>query len=228
MDTGSLKTYLFKARTAIIWFWSSVPHRTEKWPFYKFILVKCMSLKVVFSLSTVALPTVLYLTKWVINHNLGFVWFFYFFLRIVLERRNKYFVSQEEFHKVPHHSAWGPVVLLPDSGLSLSLSDIPLPEGFLFCIRLAHIGLVTWILSWLTAGNVVWLLAANISYVWCETLCEKASPMFLPGRSTLQWKAIIYHGTWLWAQKSDFTQRLKWRQQMKTETDCGWKKKASF
>lgn len=153
---------------------------------------------------------------------------FFFFLRIVLERRHKYFLSQEEFHEVPHHSELGPVVLLQDSGLSLSLSNIPLPEGFLFCIHSAHIGLVTWILSRLTAGNVVWPRAANISYVWCETLCEKASPVFLPGRSTLHWKAIIYHGTWLWAQKSDFKQRLKWWQQMKTGTDCGWKKKASF
>ena len=55
----------------------------------------------------------------------------------------------------------------------------PSSPGFLLCIHLALIGLVTWIPSRLTAGDVVWQFTANISYVWCETLCTKASPVFL-------------------------------------------------
>ena len=55
----------------------------------------------------------------------------------------------------------------------------PSSPGFLLCIHLALIGLVTWIPSRLTAGDVVWQFTANISYVWCETLCTKVSPVFL-------------------------------------------------
>lgn len=133
-ETSSLSMcFLSNDNIIFILFWSSVHYRLEKWQRCRFILIKLILLEAVFLFSVFAMPTALYLNKWIINQNLGSV-FFLFVLRIVLEKRLSTSHKKKNFW-VLHHSELCTMVILHDGCLIVSQTFFSLWLPFLhsFC-----------------------------------------------------------------------------------------------